>query len=55
MYNIIDTGTKKTFTVNFDQLNRMVGGSLDEAFFSEAFTAHTLNNNQTAQILVMEE
>lgn len=55
MYTVINTADGKTSTVNFDQLNRMVGQTLDEAFFSEVFKAHTLNNNSSAQILVMED
>ncbi len=54
MYTVVDTSTGKTSTVTFDKLNSMAGGELDESFFTEAFTEHTLDG-KNGKLLVLED
>ena len=54
MYTVVDTSTGKTSTVTFDKLNSMAGGELDESFFTEAFTEHTLDG-KNVKLLVLED
>lgn len=54
MYTVVDTSTGRTSTVTFDKLNSMAGDGLDESFFTEAFTAHTLDG-KNGKLLVLED
>lgn len=54
MYSVTNMSTGVTSEVNFEQLSSEVDESLDEAFFTEVFVAHTLTG-KTGQLVVMKE
>ena len=53
MYMLINTSTGKSSTVTYEKLNKLTGDDLDAAFFTEAFTDHTLDT-ESGKLLVLE-
>ena len=53
MYTVINTNTGKTFTVSLDLLSKLVGG-IDEDFFTDIFTSHTIETSEGKFIVFTE-
>lgn len=54
MFTVINTATSETRSMNYMQLCKLVEEDLDETFFGDLFSAHTLDTPKS-KLLVMEE
>lgn len=55
MLYVIDCNTGKKYNKTFEELNRMVDGELDEAFFSDIFDNHVLDTSKGKYMVYKEE